>query len=74
MLQQVVSEFEPMLAEEQLTCTLDLPPRMDYPCDPDKLARVFAQPAAQRLPLQHAGDGGSDLRSGDRRIYRSQLP
>ena len=37
MLQQVVSEFE----EEQLTCTLDLPPRMDYPCDPDKLARVF---------------------------------
>ena len=41
MLQQVVSEFEPMLAEEQLTCTLDLPPRMDYPCDPDKLARVF---------------------------------
>lgn len=41
MLQQVVSEFEPMLAEEQLTCTLDLPARMDYPCDPDKLARVF---------------------------------
>ncbi len=41
MLQQVVSEFDPMLAEEQLTCTLDLPARMDYPCDPDKLARVF---------------------------------
>ena len=41
MLQQVVSEFEPMLAEEQLTCTLDLPARMNYPCDPDKLARVF---------------------------------
>ena len=41
MLQQVVSEFEPMLAEEQLTYTLDLPARMDYPCDPDKLARVF---------------------------------
>ena len=41
MLQQVVSEFEPMLAEEQLTCTLDLPARMDYSCDPDKLARVF---------------------------------
>ena len=41
MLQQVVSEFEPMLAEEQLTCALDLPARMDYPCDPDKLARVF---------------------------------
>lgn len=41
MLQQVVSEFEPMLAEEQITCALDLPARMDYPCDPDKLARVF---------------------------------
>ena len=41
MLQQVVSEFEPMLAEEHLACTLDLPARMDYPCDPDKLARVF---------------------------------
>ena len=41
MLQQVVSEFEPMLAEEQLTCALDLPARMDYPCDPDNLARVF---------------------------------
>ena len=41
MLQQVVSEFEPMLAEEQLTCRLDLPQKMDYLCDPDKLARVF---------------------------------
>ena len=41
MLQQVVSEFGPMLAEEHLTCTLDLPPRMDYSCDPDQLARVF---------------------------------
>ena len=41
MLQQVASEFEPILAEEKLTCLLDLPPRMDYACDPDKLARVF---------------------------------
>ena len=41
MLQQVASEFEPILAEEKLTCQLDLPPRMDYACDPDKLARVF---------------------------------
>ena len=41
LLQQVASEFAPMLAEEHLTCQLDLPPRMDYTCDPDKLARVF---------------------------------
>ena len=74
MLQQVVSEFEPMLAEEQLTCTLDLPPRMDYPCDPDKLARVFDNLLRNACHYSTPGDGGSDLRSGDRRIYRSQLP
>src|SRR5699024_6758250 len=41
MLQQVASEFGPMLEEARLTCRLDLPPRLEYPCDPDKLARVF---------------------------------
>ena len=41
MLQQVVSEFEPQFAEKGLTCALDLPPAMEYDCDPDKLARVF---------------------------------
>ena len=41
MIQQVVSEFAPMLLEASLTCTVDLPPHMDYPCDPDKMARVF---------------------------------
>ena len=41
MLQQVVSEFGPMLEEARLTCRLDLPPRLEYSCDPDKLARVF---------------------------------
>ena len=41
MLQQVASEFGPMLAEAGLTCRLDLPQKMDYLCDPDKLARVF---------------------------------
>ena len=41
MLQQVVSEFEPMLREEHLTCALDLPDRLDCSCDPDKLVRVF---------------------------------
>lgn len=41
MLEQVVSEFGPMLAEKQLTCQTELPPRIEYSCDPDKMARVF---------------------------------
>lgn len=41
MLQQVASEFAPMLEERQLTVRLDLPEALPYPCDPDKLARVF---------------------------------
>lgn len=41
MLQQVADEFAPMLEEAGLTCRLFLPDRLPYPCDPDKLARVF---------------------------------
>lgn len=41
MLQQVASEFGPQFAEHGLTCALDLPPALEYNCDPDKLARVF---------------------------------
>ena len=41
MLQQVASEFAPMLEERELTCRLDLPETLTYSCDPDKLARVF---------------------------------
>lgn len=41
MLQQVASEFAPMLEEAGLTCRLFLPEKLLYPCDPDKLARVF---------------------------------
>ena len=41
MLQQAASEFAPMLEERQLTVRLDLPEALPYPCDPDKLARVF---------------------------------
>nr|WP_294450968.1 HAMP domain-containing sensor histidine kinase [uncultured Gemmiger sp.] len=41
MVEQVVSEFGPMLAEKQLTCRTELPARMEYACDPDKMARVF---------------------------------
>lgn len=41
MLEQVASEFRPMLAEANLTCRLDLPKKMICPCDPEKLSRVF---------------------------------
>lgn len=41
MVEQVVSEFGPMLAEQHLTCRTDLPPKLEYSCDPDKMARVF---------------------------------
>lgn len=41
MLRQVASEFAPMLEEAGLTCCLSLPESLPYPCDPDKLARVF---------------------------------
>ena len=41
MLQQMASEFEPVLSQHRLTCALDLPARLEHLCDPDKLARVF---------------------------------
>ena len=41
MLQQLVSEFDPMLREKGLSCRLSLPERLSYRCDPDKMARVF---------------------------------
>ena len=41
MVEQVVSEFGPMLAERRLTCRADLPPKLICPCDPDKMARVL---------------------------------
>lgn len=41
MLAQIASEFEPVLREKELTCALDLPPRLTVDADPDKLARVF---------------------------------
>lgn len=41
MVEQVVSEFGPMLAEQNLTCRTELPPQLPYFCDPDKMARVL---------------------------------
>lgn len=41
MLQQLVSEFLPMLRDKELSCETDLPSHAEYSCDADKLARVF---------------------------------
>lgn len=41
MLDQVVSEFLPVLAEKSLTWHTEVEPNVELPCDPDKLARVF---------------------------------
>ena len=41
MLEQLVFEFKPMLAEKDLTCSLDAPTDVVLYCDPDKLQRVF---------------------------------
>lgn len=41
MLEQIVSEFQPIFAEKGLQCSLNLPQKLTYSCDPDKLARVF---------------------------------
>ena len=41
MLEQTVSEFYPVFAEKNLTCTAAIQPETELVCDPDKLARVF---------------------------------
>ena len=41
MLEQLIFEFEPMLAERQLQCQLDCPPDLMIKCDPGKLQRVL---------------------------------
>lgn len=41
MLDQVTSEFLPVLAEKSLTWHTEIAPNIELLCDPDKLARVF---------------------------------
>ena len=41
MLEQMCSEFAPVLAEHQLGCRLSLPEGLHAVCDADKMARVF---------------------------------
>lgn len=41
LLEQLTFEFQPMLAEKNLTCALDAPKEMVLHCDADKIQRVF---------------------------------
>ena len=41
LLQQLTFEFRPLLAKKNLTCTLDVPNKMELRCDRDKIERVF---------------------------------
>ena len=41
MLEQIVSEFIPILNEKELSWKTEIAPDVDYYCDPDKLQRVF---------------------------------
>ena len=41
MLEQVCSEFGPVLRQRQMTCSLTLPPVLRAVCDPGEMARVF---------------------------------
>ena len=67
MLQQVVSEFQPMLAEADLTCRLDLPEKLLCPCDGEKLSRVFDNLLrnASRYSLPGTEVGIAGRREGD---------
>lgn len=41
MLEQLIYEFNPLLIDKKLTCTLTCPPDLMVECDPEKIQRVF---------------------------------
>lgn len=41
MLEQITSEFEPVLRDKELTFECDFKPNVTMSCDPDKISRVF---------------------------------
>ena len=72
MLEQMVFEFGPMLAEKELECRLDVPPDVFYECDPDKLQRVFDNLLRNAVSYsQPGGDINIRLRQQEGRLYLS---
>lgn len=66
LLEQLVSEFEPLFAKKRLSCRMEVPKNLHLRCDPDKLERVFnnllrnainySYPATEILLLVEAGE------------------
>lgn len=55
MLEQIVSEFEPVLAEKGLYWNAKIEPDTDLVCDPDKLQRVFDNLIRNAVNYSYAG-------------------
>lgn len=55
MLEQVISEFEPVLAEKELTWDVDIEPDVEILCDPDKLERVIDNLVRNALGYSYPG-------------------
>ncbi len=55
MLEQVVNEFLPVLAEKQLTWKTQIEPNVELLCDPDKLQRVFDNLIRNAISYSYAG-------------------
>ncbi len=58
LLEQMVSEFAPVLRERDMACTPDLPEPFRVVGDPDKLARVFDNLLSNAC---HYGDPGTEI-------------
>lgn len=57
MLEQVASEFLPVLAEKELEWELSIEPEVEIYCDPDKLERVFDNLVRNAVNYSYSGTG-----------------
>ena len=55
MLEQLMSEFDPILREKQLSWDAQLAPNVEIVCDPDKLGRVFDNLIRNAVAYSYAG-------------------
>ncbi len=55
MLEQIVSEFIPILNEKKLTWKTEIAPGMEFYCDPDKLQRVFDNLVRNAVNYSYSG-------------------
>ena len=55
LLEQLVFEFKPLLAEKGLSCSLEIPSKIELHCDADKIERVFDNLLRNAINYSHAG-------------------